>query len=260
MNLLLNELKQSSKYNDYLKQLENKKSPIAISGLSDVLEAEILVSTQEELKKPIFLITYNEIQAQKLYQNIKFFTDKVYLLPKKEIVTYDYVAESKDMQYARIDILNKIYSKQQGIIIASIETIKQKMISKKALYKNIFELKIGDRCDIEDLKNKLINLGYQRFDLIDGRGEFSVRGGIIDISLNETMGVRIELWGDEIDSIRNFNIVSQRSTENKNKAEIFPAHEYILDNSLEKVANNIRQNTYPEALAEKIESDVENII
>ena len=260
MNLLLKELEKSPKYKDFLEQIKNKKSPVEISGLTDVLNSEILSSTLENLKRPIFIVTYNEIQAHKLYQNLSFFTDKVLFLPKKEIVTYDYVAESKNLPYERIDVLNKIYKEENLIIIASIETIKQKIITKKALYKNTINLKVGDRCDLEELKQKLIQLGYQRFELIDGRGEFSVRGGIIDVSLNDTIGVRIELWGDEIDSIRNFNIISQRSIENKETTCIYPAYEYILDEPLNVVAKNIKETIYPEVLAEKVESDTEKIL
>ena len=260
MNLLLKELEKSPKYKDFLEQIKNKKSPVEISGLTDVLNSEILSSTLENLKRPIFIVTYNEIQAHKLYQNLSFFTDKVLFLPKKEIVTYDYVAESKNLPYERIDVLNKIYKEENLIIIASIETIKQKIITKKALYKNTINLKVGDRCDLEELKQKLIQLGYQRFELIDGRGEFSVRGGIIDVSINDTIGVRIELWGDEIDSIRNFNIISQRSIENKETTCIYPAYEYILDEPLNVVAKNIKETIYPEVLAEKVESDTEKIL
>ena len=260
MNLLLKELEKSLKYKDFLEQIKNKKSPVEISGLTDVLNSEILSSTLESLKRPIFIITYNEIQAHKLYQNLKFFTDKVFLLPKKEIIAYDYVAESKDLPYERIDVLNRIYNEENMIIIASIETIKQKMISKKALYKNTINLKVGDRCDLEELKQKLINLGYQRFELIDGRGEFSVRGGIIDVSLNDIIGIRIELWGDEVDSIRNFNIISQRSIENRETVCIYPAYEYILDEPLNAVVKNIKETIYPEILAEKIETDTEKIL
>ena len=260
MNILVKSLEKSLKYNEFLEQLKNKKSPVEISGLTDVVISEILANILDNLNRPVFLITYNEIQAQKLYNDIKFFTDKVYFLPKKEIVTYDYIAESKNLPYERIEVLNKIYENQKSIIIASTETIKQKMISKKALFKDIINLKIGDRCDLEDLKQRLINLGYQRFELIDGRGQFSVRGGIVDISLNDTIGLRIELWGDEVDSIRNFNIVSQRSIENKETAKIYPAYEYILDKSLENVANNIKSKIYPEVLVEKVEADVESIL
>ena len=259
MNLILKELEKSSKYNDFIKNLENKKSPIAISGLTGVAEASIIAKCLEQTKRPIFIITYNEIQAQALVNDLKFFTEDVAYLPKKEIITYDYVAESKNLPYERIEILNKIYKKQKLIIVTSVETIKQKIISKDTLYKNVLKFKVGDRCDLEVLKQKLVDLGYKRFDLIDGRGEFSVRGGIIDISTTDNTGIRIELWGDEIDSIRHFNIISQRSIDNIEKIEIFPAHEYILETSIEKVAKNISNNVYPENISEKVESDLEKI-
>ena len=259
MNLILKELEKSSKYNDFIKNLENKKSPIAISGLTGVAEASIIAKCLEQTKRPIFIITYNEIQAQALVNDLKFFTEDVAYLPKKEIITYDYVAESKNLPYERIEILNKIYKKQKLIIVTSVETIKQKIISKDTLYKNVLKFKVGDRCDLEVLKQKLVDLGYQRFDLIDGRGEFSVRGGIIDISTTDNTGIRIELWGDEIDSIRHFNIISQRSIDNIEKIEIFPAHEYILETSIENVIENISNNVYPENISEKVESDLEKI-
>ena len=259
MNLIQKELEKSSKFTDFINNIENKKSPIAISGLTGVAEASIIAKCLEETKRPILVITYNDIQAQTLVNDLKFFTEDVAYLPKKEIITYDYVAESKNLPYERIEILNKIYKKQKTIIVTSVETIKQKIISKEALYKNTLGFKVGDRCDLELLKQKLIDLGYQRFDLIDGRGEFSVRGGIIDISTTENTGIRIELWGDEIDSIRHFNIISQRSIDNIEKVEIFPAHEYILETKIEDVTKNISQNVYSETISEKVEEDLEKI-
>ena len=259
MNLILKELDKSLKFNDLMKNIENKKSPIAISGLTGVSETSILSAISERTKRPILLVTYNELEAQKLVKDFSFFTDKAVFLPKKEIITYDYIAESKNLPYERIDILNKIYKNKNIIVVTSIEALKQKIISKEELYKNTLKLKIGDICDLEVLKQKLVDLGYARFELIDGRGEFSIRGGIIDIAITETKGVRIELWGDEIDSIRHFNIISQRSIDTIEKIEIFPAHEYILETKIEKVIDNIKINNYPENLIEKVENDLEQI-
>ena len=198
----------------------------------------------ERIKNPILLITYNEIQAKNLVKDFSFFTDKAVFLPKKEIVTYDYVAESKNLPYERIEVLNKIYENKNIIIVTSIEALNQKIIAKDSLYKNVIDLKVGESCNLDILKEKLIKLGYERFDLIDGRGEFSVRGGIIDVSINENMGIRIELWGDEIDSIRYFSIISQRSTESIEKISIYPAHEYILEEKLENVAKSIEKKEF----------------
>ena len=259
MNTILGELGKNPKFCEYIKTIENKKSPIAISGLTDVGMTQMISATREFAKRPILVITYNEIQAQKILKDIKYFTDKVYYLPKKEIVTYDYVAESKDLPYERIETLNKMQEMRTGVVITTIEAVLQKMISKKALYKNTLNFKVGDSENLETIKQKLVELGYVRCDLIEGRGQFSVRGGIVDISVNEKEGVRLEFWGDEIDSIRYFNVVSQRSTENIDKITIYPAHEYILESNIEDVITNIRNTIYSEKLQETIEQDIELI-
>ena len=174
-------------------------------------------------------------------------------------MTYDYVAESKDLPYERIEALNKIQGMKTGIIVTTIEATMQKIMSKKALYKNVLKFKIQDEYNLEDVKRKLLDLGYTRCDLIEGRGQFSVRGGIVDISLTEKNGVRIEFWGDEIDSIRYFNIVSQRSTEEIKEITINPAHEYLLEKPLETVIEKIRSTVYNEEVQEQVEQDIEII-
>ena len=259
MNTIIGELGKNPKFCEYIKSIEEQKSPIAISGLTDVGMAQIISATKEFAKKPICIITYNEIQAKKLVEDLKYFTDKVVFFPKKEIVTYDYVAESKDLPYERIEALNKIQGIKTGIIVTTIEATMQKIMSKKALYKNVLKFKIQDEYNLEDVKRKLLDLGYTRCDLIEGRGQFSVRGGIVDISLTEKNGVRIEFWGDEIDSIRYFNIVSQRSTEEIKEITINPAHEYLLEKPLETVIEKIRSTVYNEEVQEQVEQDIEII-
>ena len=259
MNTIIGELGKSPKFVSLVKNIENTKSPIEISGLTDVAETSIVAGINEFTKRPVLLVTYNEVQARKLAENIKYFTDKVHVFPKKEILTYDYVAESKDLPYERIDVLNKIYDNKNIIVVTTIEAIEQKILSKAELYKNTLNFEIGKRCNIDEIKQKLVDLGYVRYELIDARGEFSIRGGIIDISISDTTGVRIELWGDEVDSIRYFNIVSQRSTSQIEKIEIYPAHEFILEKPLEDVCNNIQSNVYEANKQQIVEKDIEEI-
>ena len=259
MNTIIGELGKSPKFVSLVKNIENTKSPIEISGLTDVAETSIVAGINEFTKRPVLLVTYNEVQARKLAENIKYFTDKVHVFPKKEILTYDYVAESKDLPYERIDVLNKIYDNKNIIVVTTIEAIEQKILSKAELYKNTLNFEIGKRCNIDEIKQKLVDLGYIRYELIDARGEFSIRGGIIDISISDTTGVRIELWGDEVDSIRYFNIVSQRSTSQIDKIEIYPAHEFILEKPLEDVCNNIQSNVYEANKQQIVEKDIEEI-
>ena len=260
MNTILGELGKSQKFVTLINQIEKEKSPIMLSGLTDVGMVELLTSINEYSKRPILIVTYNEIQAKEILENIKTFTDKGYMFPKKEIVTYDYIAESKDLPYERIELLNKIKEKRKPIIVTTIEALTQKLPPKDVLYKNILHFKIGDIYSLDEIKKKLVNLGYVRCDLIEGRGQFSIRGGILDISISEKIGVRIEFWGDEVDSIRNFAIISQRSINTLDKVEIYPAHEYILERPIEDVCKEIRKQIVTDKQEEITEEDIEQII
>ena len=259
MNTILGELGKSTKFIDILKQIENKTSPVAISGLTDVGEIHIAVAIHEFGKKPICILTYNEIQAKKLYEDLQYFTQNVVLFPKKEIVTYDYIAESKELPYQRIETLNKIKAKKNLIVVTTIEATMQKLPTKKALYDGEVSFEVGKSYSLEEVKKKLVKLGYVRCDLIEGRGQFSIRGGIVDIANNEEIGIRIEFWGDEVDSIRNFNITTQRSIKTLEKAVIYPSHEYILEDTIENICKKIKQTANNPSEQEIIEEDIEQI-
>ena len=259
MNTIIGKFGTSSKFKDLVNKIEEKNGPIAISGLTGVGSLQLLSGINEFTKKPILILTYNEIQAKRMLEDIKYFSDKVTFFPKKEVVTYDYVAESKELPYERIESLNQIISKKNYIIVTTIEAAMQKLPNKKILYKNSMEFKVGDIKNLEEIKQKLINLGYTRYELIDGRGQFSIRGGILDISITTEIGVRIEFWGDEIDSIRTFNIATQRSIKTLEKVKINPAHEYVLEENKEKIINNIKQNIYEESQEKIVEEDIEQI-
>ena len=259
MNTILGEIGKSKEFVKLINEIENKKSPIAISGLNSVGMTQIQTAIHEFTKKPLFIITYNEIQAKKIYQDIKCFTENVEFFPKKDIVTYDYIAESKENLYERIEVINKIKSKNSLIVVSTIEAVAQKLPKKETLYKNELKFKVGEEYNLEDIKKKLVELGYMRCDLIEGRGQFSVRGDIVDIAINNKTGIRIEFWGDEIDSIREFNIESQRSIGNNDKAVINPANEYILEENLDKVCKKIREKYKDYINQNIIEEDIEQI-
>ena len=256
MNTILGELGRNPKFIELLKNIENKQSPVVISGLNDMGMVQTEVAVNEFGKKPICILTYNEIQAKKIYDDIKYFTNDVVIFPKKEVVTYDYIAESKDIPYQRIETLNKMQSKKNLIVITTIEAAMQKLPTHNMLYKDEIKLKVGDTYKLEELKQKLIKLGYARYDLIEGRGQFSVRGGIVDIATNDKIGIRIEFWGDDIDSIREFNIETQRSIKTIEKVTIYPAHEYILERKVEEICKKIEEK-YKNKSA--IQEDIEQI-
>ena len=257
MNILINELENSKKFLEIINHIKSEKSPISLSGLSDMGKVQTIATLNNSLNKNICVITYNQIQAKRLLKDIKYFTSKAAIFPKKELVTYDYIAESKNLPYERIEVLNNIHDNKINILILTIESVMQNIIPKNILYKNNMKLKIGDTLNIDYLKQKLIDLGYERKELIDGRGQFSIRGGIVDISISEKYGVRLEFWGDDIDSIRKFDIISQRSIQMLENIEINPSHEYILEYELDEVIKNIENANYTNK--QNIREDIEII-
>ena len=240
MKYLIQELENIQKFKEYISDVKNKISPIELSGLAEVGKVQIISATSEVVKRPILIITYNEIKAKKMLEDLKYFMKNIDYFPRREIVAYDYEVESKDIPYERIEVLNKIKENKTDIVITTVEALMQKMISKELLYKYVIQFKIGDTYDLETIKQNLILLGYERNDLVENKGQFSIRGGIVDIGLSEKQGIRIEFWGDEVDSIRYFNIASQRSTEMVQEVLIEPAHEFIVEN-IEDVCKKIEQ-------------------
>ena len=244
LNILTDELKNSKKFSEVINHIKETKSPISLSGLSDEGKIQTIASLNECLNKKVCVITNNQIQAKRLLKDITYFTQKAVIFPKKELVTYDYIAGSKDLPYERIEALNNIHANKVDIVILTIESIMQDMLPEEVLYKNSIKVNVGDNLKLDYLKQKLIDLGYERKDLIDGRGQFSIRGGIVDISISEKQGVRLEFWGDDIDSIRRFDIISQRSIEMIEQFEINPSHEYILEDGLDVVIEKIEREKY----------------
>ena len=157
------------------------------------------------------------------------------------MVAYDYVAENIDGAFERMEVLNKMQDGKVKILVTTIEAIMQEMISKEVLYQNQLSFKVGTRKKLEELKENLVQMGYTRADLVETRGEFSVRGGIVDIATDENSGVRIEFWGDEVDSIRTFQIASQRSTQMLDKITIYPSYEYLIPDSVQAVISRVRE-------------------
>ena len=260
MEEIIEKLNCNKKFQEILKNIIQKTSPITLLGLSDFAKTYIPCTAKKEIKEPICIITYNELQAKAILENAKKFDLNVIYIPKREIVTYEYEAQSKEILYERIEKIKQVINNKLDILIIAIETLMQPTISKEELLERRMKFQVGKEYNIERIKGTLVNLGYERCDLIEGRGQFSIRGGIIDISQTESRAIRIELWGDEVDSIRYFNISSQRSIENIQEIEIYPATEEI-ENPIGSIIEYISEN-YTIFIDEikKIEIRANNII
>ena len=260
MNSLIKILPNVKKYNDYIYELKKGVKPIMLSGLTDVGKVHMAYSTNFYVEKPICIVTYNDLQARRIINDLKYFKDSVAYFPKRDIISFDYLTESKDVLYKRISTLNEIVSGKTKIIVTTIEAAMQRMICKDKLYENQLNLFVGKTIELDELKEKLIKLGFERAELIEGYGQFSIRGGIVDVATSSKQGIRIEFWGDEIDSIRQFSISSQRTVEMLKDVVISPAFELVLETSLDKICTKILNKSYTlKSIREKAEEDVVEI-
>ena len=256
MEALAKILPKMKKFNDYINDVKKGNFPITLSGLSDSGKVHFIYSTRFYTEKPVLVVTYNELELKKIKEDMKFFSDEnILVFPKKEVVYYDIDTMNKDATMDRLSIYKKLYNNESCIILTTIEALMQRTIDKNKLFSNVLQLELGMTLLLEELTNKLIALGYERTDMVEGRGNFCVRGGIVDVfPLTTENPIRIEFWGDEIDSIRVFDVESQRTIEPIKEINILPAEEFLVDSGkLEEIGNKILEK-YPNAI-----SDVEVI-
>ena len=203
-----------------------------IAGLSGSARTVLTASLAEKTDKPILLITHNLLQAQKLYDDLVNLVgeDEVFLYPANELIGAEMSVASPELRAQRIEALNHWCKKTSGIVIAPIAGLR-KMIPPKAVWQHYqLTLIVGSDLNVEELLRTLIEMGYVRTEMVATPGEFSVRGGIIDIyPITETDPIRIELFDTEIDSIRSFSLDNQRSKEKLSEISIGPASEVLLN-------------------------------
>ena len=143
---------------EILNNLKNDLNPITVLGLSDVSKACIIPPIFDATSRVILIVTYNELQAQKLNMDLrKVFKDVLYI-PRKDIVTYSYDAQSMDILYSRIEGIIKIFSGEIKVVVVSVETLMQPVVSRKKFQKSVLKLLVAKEYDLEKIKAQLVEL------------------------------------------------------------------------------------------------------
>ena len=244
--------------------------PVNIWGLSKNVRPLIVESLRNDNLFTL-VITYDDARAEKLYEDYRFYDRDVYLYPAKDALFYYADVHGNLTSARRLEILKRIYKNERTVIITTIDGIMDKLPDMQYFKRHSFELTVGQEVEMEEIKNHLVMLGYENVAVVESRGQFSARGGILDIyPLTEECPCRVEFFGDEIDSIRYFDEGSQRSIENVNSIEVLPASEYVLSNArkrrgidaieaeCEKVAGAFKKSMKTESYA-RLTSYVRNI-
>lgn len=222
---LLNDL---SGYGEITGTLQNKGNVFA-SGLSGSNKAHVLYSLLQDLgQKSCLVITPNEESAAHLFRDLSFFCDdRVFLFPEREYIFYDLDTASNEVQAQRLSVLERL-CRGDGIVIATAASAAKPVLPKSMFLEYTVEIAEGDMVDFDVLTDKLTLAGYSRAETVEGRGQFAVRGGLMDIyPLTADQPYRIELFGDEVDTIRSFDPFSQLSIDRISRITVPPAHEII---------------------------------
>ena len=254
-------LKNNEKFQRLLDYLKRDKTSIGINGISDSAKSYVINALLQEMHKPLIVVTHNDIEARNIYEDLGMYTTEVYYFPTKEVVFYNIDAISGDLRWARLKVIKEMLKKSKNkIIITSIENL-MTLYSPVELFKSYsFNFKTGDEIEFKDISKKLIESGYEKMKVIDGKGQFAIKGGIMDIfPPNSSHPYRIELFGDEIDSIRTFNVESQRSIDKIKQIDIFPAKEIIFNEESIEIALNKMQNELDETVKIRNESNPEAV-
>jgi transcription-repair coupling factor (superfamily II helicase) len=235
---LMQPLKESSEFKKIINAIEGSRYPIGVFGLSESARSYLINGVYDELDKPFLVLSHSDVEAKNIYEDLNLYLPNVFYFPTKEVVFYNIDAISGDLRWERLKVIREMTRRSKKIIVASIESLAQKYIPFELYKQFTFSFKVGDIISLEELNEKLVQCGYERVDMVEAKGQFSIRGGIMDIFPPfGSLPYRIELFGDEVDSIRTFNTESQRSVEKVKTIEIFPAKEMVL--SRESISRGI---------------------
>ncbi len=204
-------------------------TPVAVSGVSNIHKAHTVLGLSK--LSPVLVITDDESHALRMAQDINEMSgeETAVFYPAKDLNFALMEGISREYEHKRLEALSKIMQGESCVCCASMEACLQAAIPPKALEEYSFEIKEGGSVDMEQLLRKLLAAGYTRTDQVEGQAQFSQRGSIIDIfPVQDSRPIRLELWGDEVDSLSYFDVQSQRRTNSIKSITVFPALEIIF--------------------------------
>ena len=251
-----NPLLELQEYDNLVQALKSGKGPLQVTGTLDSQKVHLMYELGEASAFAWKLVvTYDDTRAKEIYDDFRSFTSQVWLYPAKDLLFYSADIHGNLMTRQRIAVLRRLMEDREGVVVTTMDGLMDHLLPLKYLREQSITVESGQVIDLDSWKERLVAMGYERMAQVDGMGQFSIRGGIVDIfPLTEEVPVRIELWDDEVDSIRTFDLESQRSVEQLESITVYPAAEVVL--SGDQLAAGIRrlekeEKTYEKALREQ---------
>lgn len=202
---------------------------VQVSGCLDAQKAHFANGLSGDFPFRL-IISESDLKAKEIYEDYRLYDPEVLFYPARDLIFYQADIHGNLITKQRIQVLKALLEKKEVTVVTSIDSCLDYLLPLEIWKSRVLHFYNDSEINLEQLKTELVELGYERASQVEVPGQFSVRGGILDIfPLTEENPWRIELWGDEIDSIRSFDVESQRSIENLEEITIYPATEMVLD-------------------------------
>lgn len=227
MKLLTAPLKELGEYENIVNSLKKGKS-VSLSGCTDSQKVNIACGLSSDFPVKI-IATYSDLRAREIYEDLLLYDKSACLFPGKDLIFYQADLHGNEIEKERIRTLRKASENDELVIVTTFDSFMIPVVPYDVFSSFVFTVTKGKDINLKQMAANLVSMGYENNYQVEEAGQFSVRGGILDIfDLTAQFPVRIELWGDEVFSIRYFDIETQRSIEELDKIDIYPATEMIL--------------------------------
>lgn len=234
-------LQNTPEYNNIRRNTEKNLFPFGVLGLPPTPKAFLIHTLCENSSHGVVVLVPDEAAGEKLFTDLNALGSKCAVYPARDFGFYSTDSSSREYEQKRIAALSKMISGECEILILSAEAALQRTLPKAELTSRTFSLETGTEISTDEIRKRLVKCGYTYSEMVEAAGQFSVRGGILDIfPPNSDSPVRIEFWGDEIDSMSYFDTVSQRRTDPVEKISLAPVTEILID-SYEEFAEKIEK-------------------
>jgi len=226
MQALIAPLMELAEFETVQKKRKEQKGILQFAGCVNSQKTHMMYALSDGFDFKI-IATSSEMKAKQIYEEYRFLDSNIYQYPAKDLLFYQADLRGKYLLKQRMEVFQTILEERGATIVTSFDGFMDALLPLELMRERIRTIKLGETVDFEQLKKDMVLLGYDREEQIAGPGQFAVRGGILDIyPLTEEVPIRVELWGDEVDSIRTFDVESQRSIENLEEITIYPATDF----------------------------------
>ena len=238
-DLFANPLEEMIEFQDLKTDLQRGQGPLLVTGCLDSQKVHLL-SELSDLTPWKLIVTYDDSRAREICEDYRCFDTDISLYPARDLLFYTSDIHGNLLTKQRIQVMRRVLESSGGVVVTTIDGLMEHLLPLAWMKERSLTIGTEDVVEVGKLTHVLAEMGYEKVAQVEGSGQFSVRGGIIDIfPLTEEVPYRIELWGDEVDSIRTFDPESQRSIEQVDEAVIYPATEMALTSAFFSQVNFI---------------------